>query len=60
MAEKTAKETTKKKEYKLRSSNKYLTVGSLGVQFIKGVYTTSDPEVAKALMTIDDVDLDEG
>lgn len=56
MAEKTAK----KKEYKLRSINKYLTVGSLGVQFIKGVYITSDPEEAKALLTIDGVDLDEG
>jgi hypothetical protein len=56
MAEKSAK----KKEYKLRSSNKYLTVGSLGVQFIKGVFITSDVDTVKALLTIDGVDLDEG
>ena len=60
MAEKTMEEKpTKKRKYKLRSGNKYLTVGSLGVQFIKGVYVTSDPEEAKALVTIDGVELDE-
>lgn len=51
------KKETKKREYKLVSSNKYLTVGSLGVQFIKGIYVTSDAEEAKALMTIDGVEL---
>ena len=51
------KKETKKKDYKLVSSNKYLTVGSLNVQFIKGIYVTSDAQVAKALMTIDGVEL---
>lgn len=49
----------KKKEYKLRSSNKFLTVGSLGVQFFDGVYVTSDADEVKALLTLDDVSLDE-
>lgn len=45
------------KVYNLRSSNKYLTVSSLGVQFMAGKYTTTDPAVARALLEIDDVEL---
>lgn len=48
---------SKKKVYNLRSSNKFLTVGSLGVQFFNGKYSTTDPEEARALLTIDDVEL---
>jgi len=54
------KATKKSREYKLRSGNKYLTVGSLGVQFINGLYVTHDADEAKALLTIDDISLDEG
>lgn len=57
--EQVAEKATAKKTYKLRSQNKYLTVGSMGVQFMKGIYTTQDPEVAKALLTLDGVELDE-
>lgn len=54
-----ATEVTGAKEYKLRSANKYLTVSSLGVQFMAGKYITTDPAVAKALMEIDGVDLED-
>ncbi|UWD51551.1 MAG: hypothetical protein [Bacteriophage sp.] len=47
------------KVYNLRSSNKYLTVSSLGVQFMAGKYYTTDPAVVRALMEIDGVDLNE-
>lgn len=47
------------KVYNLRSSNKYLTVSSLGVQFMAGKYSTTDPAVVRALMDIDGVDLNE-
>lgn len=47
----------KVKEYKFVSSNKYLTVSSLGVQFVKGKATVTDLEVARALATIDGVTL---
>lgn len=47
------------KVYNLRSSNKYLTVFSLGVQFMAGKYSTTDPAVVRALMEIDGVDLNE-
>ena len=49
----------KAKVYNLRSSNKYLTVSSLGVQFMAGKYSTTDPAVVRALMEIDGVDLNE-
>lgn len=53
-----AKEEAKKeKVYKLRSSNKYLTVSSLGVQFMAGKYETTDPAITKALLTLDGVEL---
>lgn len=60
-AEKATQEPTEvkaeAKTYALRSSNKYLTVSSLGVQFMAGKYSTADPAVARALMEIDGVDL---
>ena len=60
-AEKAVQEPTEAnaeaKVYNLRSSNKYLTVSSLGVQFMAGKYTTTDPAVARALLEIDDVEL---
>ena len=60
-AEKAVQEPTEAKAeakvYNLRSSNKYLTVSSLGVQFMAGQYTTTDPAVARALLEIDDVEL---
>ena len=60
-AEKAVQEAPKGKTgakgYNLRSSNKYLTVSSLGVQFMAGKYTTTDPAVARALLEIDDVEL---
>jgi len=43
--------------YNLRSSNKYLTVSSLGVQFMAGKYSTTDPAVVRALVELDGVDL---
>ena len=45
----------KAKEYKFTSTNKFLTVSSLGVQFIGGKATVV--EVARALATIDGVEL---
>lgn len=45
------------KVYNLRSSNKYLTVSSLGVQFMAGKYSTTDPAVVRALVELDGVDL---
>lgn len=50
----------KKKVYTFRSSNKFLTVAALKVQFIDGKATTDNLEVAKALATIDGVELIEG
>ena len=48
---------TKEKKYTFISTNKYLTVASLGVQFINGKATVTDVEVARALATIDGVTL---
>lgn len=48
---------SKEKTYSFVSANKYLTVASLGVQFIKGKATVTDLAVAKALATIDGVTL---
>ena len=60
MAEtKTSAKTTPVKVYKLRSANKYLTVSALGVQFMNGKYETTDPEVVKALVNFDGVELEE-
>lgn len=50
-------DTKKEKVYKLRSSNKYLTVSSLEVQFMAGKYETTDPAITKALLTLDGVEL---
>jgi len=55
----TKTEKADKREYTLRSSNKFLTVGSMGVQFYKGFYKTTDPAEVKALITIDGVELEE-
>lgn len=52
-----AKATVKEKVYNFVCSNKYLTVASLGVQFINGKATVKDLSVARALATIDDVTL---
>lgn len=60
MAETTTRATAKKEEskvYNFVSANKYLTVSSLGVQFVKGKATVTDLEVAKALATLDGVTL---
>lgn len=54
------KATTTKKEakaYNFVSANKYLTVSSLGVQFVNGKATVTDVEVARALATLDGVTL---
>lgn len=51
------KTAEKKKVYTFRSSNKFLTVSALKVQFIDGKATTTNLEVAKALATIDGVEL---
>lgn len=44
------------KVYNFTSSNKFLTVASLGVQFINGKASTKDLSVARALATIDGVE----
>lgn len=51
------KATTKAKVYNFVSANKYLTVSSLGVQFVNGKATVTDVEVARALATLDGVTL---
>lgn len=58
-AEETVQAEAGKKTYKLRSANKFLTVAALGVQFMSGKYETTDPQVARALMTLEGVDLDD-
>lgn len=45
------------KVYAFTSENAYLTVSSLGVQFIDGKATTTDLAVARALATIEGVKL---
>lgn len=52
-------EKVSKKVYKLRSTNKFLTVSALGVQFMNGKFQTTDPDVAKALMDFAGVELEE-
>lgn len=62
-AKKTAPETakaeakTEAKTYTLRSSNKFLTVSELGVQFMGGKYVTSNPGIAKALLSYEGIEL---
>lgn len=51
------KATITKKKYNFVSANKYLTVSSLGVQFVNGKATVTDVEVARALATLDGVTL---
>lgn len=50
---------TTKRVYAFRSANKFLTVSALSVQFMSGKYETTDPAVAKALLTIDGVELND-
>lgn len=58
MAENKAQATKKEaKAYNFVSTNKYLTVSSLGVQFVNGKATVTDVAVARALATIDGVTL---
>lgn len=47
----------KAKVYKFKSTNPYLTVGNLGIQFRDGVATTSNLEIAKALAKVGGVEL---
>lgn len=47
---------TTEKAYKFTSQNKFLTVSAVGVQFIEGVATTTNLEVAKYLATLDGVE----
>ena len=46
-----------KQVYKFKSTNPYLTVGNLGIQFRNGVATTSNLEIAKALAKVGGVEL---
>ncbi len=57
VTQKKAESKTENKVYNFISSNKFLTVASLGVQFIDGKASTDDLEVARALATIDGVEL---
>lgn len=55
-----AKEAPKKeakKVYTFKAENPFLSCASLGVQFVNGVATTEDLAVARALATIDGVEL---
>lgn len=46
-----------KKVYNFISTNKYLSVGSLGIQFMDGKASTDDLKVAKALVNYYGVEL---
>lgn len=48
---------TTAKTYKFKSQNKFLTVSAVDVQFIDGVATTPNLEVAKYLATLDGVEM---
>lgn len=47
-----AEDKQEEKVYNFTSSNKFLTVASLGVQFVNGKASTKDITVARALATI--------
>lgn len=53
---KTTNVEANEKAYKFNSQNKFLTVSAVGVQFIDGVATTTNLEVAKYLATLDGVE----
>lgn len=53
------KAEAKSKSYTFRSENPFLTVSSLKVQFMNGKATVTDVAVARALATIDGVELAE-
>lgn len=55
-ATKPVEEVKPVKVYNFTSENKFLTVTSLGVQFIDGKASTTDLAVARALATIDGVE----
>lgn len=50
-------EEVKAKTYKFTSSNKYLTVANLGIQFRDGKAETTNLEVAKALAKVGGVEM---
>lgn len=54
------KEEKKAKVYNFLSDNKFLTCSALGIQFMDGKASTTNLEVAKALVKIDGVKLVEG
>ena len=56
-AVKPVEEAKAAKVYNFTSENKFLTVTSLGVQFIDGKASTENPAVARALTSIDGVEL---
>lgn len=51
------KKKTKKTEYEFYHPNKYLSVVDLGVQFYNHKFSTSDRELAKKLINIEDIQL---
>jgi hypothetical protein len=57
MAKATETKTAEAKVYTFKSANKYLTCAHLGVQFIEGTATTTNLEIAKALVKIEGVEL---
>lgn len=52
-----AKKTEEAKVYSFTSKKKFLTCAGLGVQFMDGKASTTNLEVAKALVKIDGVEL---
>lgn len=54
---KTAPAKEAKKVYTFKAENPFLSCASLGVQFVDGKATTDDLSVARALATIDGVEL---
>ena len=50
-------EPAQAKVYKFTSSNKYLTVAHLGIQFREGKASTTNLEIAKALARVGGVEL---
>jgi hypothetical protein len=50
-------EGTTEKVYTFKSTNKFLSCVALGVQFINGTASTTNREVARALVKIDGVTL---
>lgn len=55
--EKEEKKAPKAKVYNFTSENKFLTVASLGIQFVSGKATTTSVEIARELVKISGVEL---